>query len=135
MANIHDDFADLAVELVTDNGRPITIQRKTIVPDTTSPEKVGTSSIKPYKTFGAFVQAETENINVALLQSIGASEGMRSAVVGDGTICLIPAQGLPITIEAKDTILDGTSTVWEIKNVELIKPGTLPILFICELRK
>jgi hypothetical protein len=133
MAGVHDDFVDLAYEMIEEDGRPIQVIRTVIPNDPSAPEKTGTPVVTVAGTVGAFFTNESAALNVALLQAIGAPEGARTTVLATGTQCFVPAKGLPFDINADCTIKDGDKT-WTISDVELIKPGPTAILFICDLR-
>ncbi len=130
MAVVHGNFQDIAVRLVKANGRPIQIQRTTVVDDPTQPWRTGTPTEHKTPTFGAFFDGESADLLIATLQAIGAPEGARTSVGTREETCLIPAKGLPFEILPEHEILDGDDT-WQIKEVKRIKPGPTAILFIC----
>lgn len=131
---VHANFQDLAVRLITANGRPITIVRSTVNQNTTQPWRVDAGGPEPLKTptVGAFFSGESVDLLIATLQAIGAPEGARTSVGARETICLIPAKGLNFEIRPKHTIEDGADT-WEIKDVQVIRPGPTAIMFSCTL--
>ena len=132
MAAVHQNFVDLALRLITANGRAITVRRRVITRDVTKPWKVATSVDTDSATVGVFVDTTGEDLLIATLQAIGAPEGARTSVGARVTQCLIPAAGLSFEIRAKDVIVDGDDT-WEIVDVEKLQPGPTTIMFICTL--
>ena len=132
MSALTEDLADLAVELITEEGRVITIRSKVNVPDPAQPWKLLSTSNTDQVTVGAFFENMYSDLVIALGQVLGAPEGARSNLNMKETSCLIPARDLTSEIVAENTIIDGTST-WEIISVEKIGPGTVPVLYICTL--
>lgn len=130
MAVVHKNFQDLAVKLITANGRPIKVVRTTLNASTTQPWKIGDPSLARTSTVGAFFKGESTDLLVATLQAIGAPEGARTSMGTRESTLLIPARDIPFEILPKHTIEDGATT-WEIKEVEIVQPGPTRILYIC----
>ncbi len=129
---IHENFQDLAVRLITKNGRPVTVRRSEITRDVAEPWKIGSETDLDTSSVGVFFENELSDLEIALVQAIGSPEGARSSVERKSTECWIPAKGLAFAIQPKDTLVDSAST-WEITDVRLIGPGPTPIVYICTL--
>ena len=132
MSALTEELADLAVELITEEGRPITIRQKNKTPDPAQPWKLTATTVTDQPAVGAFFENMFSDLEIALAQVLGAPEGARSNMSQKGTRCLIPARDLAFEVVAANTIVDGTFT-WEIIDVEKIAPGTVPVLYICTL--
>ncbi|GAF70344.1 unnamed protein product [marine sediment metagenome] len=129
---IHDNFANLAVKLITKNGRAITVRSKVKTPDPTEPWKLTSITTTDQTTIGAFFDNTLTDLEIALGQVLGAPEGARSNLSQKGTRVYIPARDLTAAISAEDVIIDSTRT-WEIVAAELFQPGPTPIMYICTL--
>lgn len=127
-----DRLADTAFRLITKHGRAISIRTKTKTADPARPWKITGTSTSDQPTVGAFFENAMSDLEIALAQVLGAPEGARSNLSMQGTRCLIPARDLASAITSDDTIVDGTRT-WEIVDVEVLQPGSTPIMYICVL--
>lgn len=132
MSALTEELADVAVELITEEGRPITIQSKVKTLDPAQPWKLTGTTTTDQPAIGAFFDSTLSDLEMALAQVLGAPEGARTNLSIKGTRCYIPARDLATPIALNDVILDGTKT-WEIIDFELIEPGTVPVLYICVL--
>ena len=129
---IHDNFADLAVRLITKNGRAITVRKKNKTADPAEPWKLTGTTTTDQTVVGVFFENAFSDLEMALAQVLGAPEGARTNLSIKGTRCYIPARGLSFPISTEHVIIDSTRT-WEIVDLDLIQPGPTPIMYICVL--
>ncbi|MEE8518140.1 MAG: hypothetical protein V3S98_03330 [Dehalococcoidia bacterium] len=110
-------LAATALRLITANGRAISIRKVTTAapPDAAKPWEPGSESVADTATIGVFLDTERSFISGGLIPT-------------DQSILLIAADGLAVTPINKDRIVDG-SDVWEITNVETLKPGAIVLLY------
>ena len=132
MSALTEELADVAVELITEEGRPITVRQQGRTIDPTEPWKILASTNTDQATVGAFFDNVFSDLEIALTQAIGSPEGARTAVERKGTSCWIPARDLTTPPTAGSVILDGARR-WEISAVETLGPGTTPVVYICAL--
>ena len=132
MSALTEELADVAVELITEEGRPITIQENSNTVDPAQPWKISSVTTTGQSTVGAFFDDVLTDLEIALTQAVGSPEGARSGVERKGTTCWIPARGLAPPPTAGSVILDGTRR-WEISAVKTLGPGTVPVVYICTL--
>ncbi len=132
MSALTDELADVAVELISEEGRPITVRQQSQTIDPAEPWKILASTNTDRATVGAFFDNELSDLAIALAQAIGSPEGARSSVDQNATTCWIPARDLASPVTKENVILDGTRT-WEISAVKTLGPGTVPVVYICTL--
>jgi hypothetical protein len=125
-------MADVAVELITEEGRVITIRENCKSVDPDQPWKISASTPVDVVSIGAFFDNSLSELAIALVQAVGSPEGARSSVDQNATTCWIPARDLASPVTKANVILDGTKT-WEISDVKTIGPGTVPVVYICTL--
>lgn len=134
MSALTEELADVAVELISEEGRPITIQENSTTVDPAEPWKVSSVTTTGQSTVGAFFDNELSDLAIALVQAIGSPEGARTSVDQNGTTCWIPARDLASPVTKENVILDGTRR-WEISAVKTLGPGTVPVVYICTLER
>lgn len=126
-------FQDLAQELLTDAGRPVSVKTTTRTPNPLTPWKVGDATVSEtlQATTGAFFDSDDvtkfEDLVTALTQ--GAGDTQRTNVQAVGTQVWLPANEVPTKPTVADTLVDG-ATEWEITGVWEIGPGPLPVVYI-----
>ena len=132
MSELTEELADVAVELITEEGRVITIREHCRTDDPDQPWKVAAITDIDVVSVGAFFDNNLSELTVALVQAIGSPEGARTDVDQNATTCWIPARDLVNPVTKANVILDGTRT-WEISAVQTIGPGTDPVVYVCTL--
>jgi hypothetical protein len=104
------------------------VRRETYTESATEPWKKssGTTTTRDYKTKAAFLDNDSRD----LLLSIPGQPDQQTTVEREiDRFVYIPADDLPIDVTVADTIVDGDK-VWEITQVQLIKPGPTPVVWV-----
>lgn len=122
MAVDYDALQDAAEELIDDNGRDITIQKRSdTVPDSSKPwEPAADGSGTNINTIGVFEDYSISEFGGTNIQ------------IGDKKI-LIKGKGLSQDITTEDQIIDGSET-WNIINVKKVQPGDTVIMYEIQAR-
>lgn len=130
-----DTFVALATRLVSKNGRQITINTRgeAAFKDPAQPWLGRTSTSSGSTVDGVFL---TNRELRDLVRNLEISDTFGN-IARDSSGVLIAAAALGGTrISSQDTITDAhRSADWSIRNVEVIEPGTIPILWILEVGK
>lgn len=134
MASRYDSAIALAKRLIDKNGRTVKVQRQT-----------GTTPVDVAKPWLGVVPATSETTVKAVFTTMrelepfvrlasGRETPTRTPTEAGASVALVPASGLPFTIEIEHRIVDGSVT-HEITSVEILKPGDAPILYILTLAR
>ena len=130
-----DSFVSLATRLVSKNGRALTINGRSEADfkDPAQPWLGREVASVSTPTDGVFVTSKELR---DLVRNLEISDTFGN-IARDSSGILIAAEGLGgIRISSRDTVTDDhLSAVWSIRNVEVIEPGAVPILWILEVGK
>ena len=130
-----DKFVALATRLIGKNGRAISVNSRGAAAfiDDSQPWLGRTSSATEITTDGVFLTGKELR---DLVRNLEISDTFGS-IARDSSGLMIAAEGLGATrINVDDTIGDAhRSATWAIRNVEVVEPGAVPILWILEIGK
>ena len=117
-----ENFRQLAIRLITKNGRKVTFQFASSAPvNSAEPWKANTADTVKNNVPCVFLAYENTEANNTLIQ------------VGDKR-CLVAKLSLPNSEpRTKDTIVDGKST-WNIVSVKTLQPGGLDRVVMYDLQ-
>ncbi len=133
MATDYAKFQALALRLIGNAGRPVSVKTTTYTPNPATPWKIGDAATTEtlQATTGAFFDEDDviafADLVVKLTQGAGATD--RTNVQAASTQCWIPAVDLIGPPTVADTLVDGADE-WEITDVGVIGPGPLPVVYI-----
>jgi hypothetical protein len=92
-------------------------------------KNAGSTSRQDYPVKAAFLDNDSRD----LLLSIPGQPDQKTTVERSlDRAVYIPAESLPIDVTIADTIVDG-DRVWEITQVQLIKPGPTPVVWVLKV--
>lgn len=130
-----DNFIALATRLIGKKGRTITVNSRGSAEfiDSDQPWLGRSSTSTQISTDGVFLTGKELR---DLVRNLEISDTF-SPIARDSSGLLIAAEGLGATrISTQDTITDDhRSAGWAIRNVEVIEPGPVPVLWILEVGK
>lgn len=128
---IHENFQDLAVRLINANGRYVKILRDlgTELVDVDKPWLGNTPIVRKVTIKAAFLDKDSRDL---LLIIPGAVDQRTLVEASLYRRVFIAAKGLGFEITTADTIEDGDTT-WEIQQVNLVKPGPTPVVYVLKV--
>lgn len=113
----HTEFVELALELISEEGRPITLKQMGTAPvDPDKPWKGNTAATSLSDTFGCFVPAAGSDLGEEWIDKELLKRCER--------VCLVP--GTEVAAQA-DTIYDD-GIEWKVEWVHALKPATQTIV-------
>lgn len=127
MAGPHDEFADLAEELIAENGRPMTVRKLSRTPaDPAKPWR------GPAATAPAGYEFEVEAIGVVVDWT--EEEYEQDQTRRDSKRLLIAAKPhVTADLKSADSLLD-EGLVYSLSKANLLKPGTTAIMYEFQVR-
>lgn len=136
MADQHQAFVDLALQLITQEGRAAVLQKVDQNAASATPWEPGSGgeTISSISIVMATFGSTEGGLEAVLTQVAGAGDRENTALKVNQTIALIPAAGLSEEVSIDDRILDGDIT-WEVKSVIKEQPGSTPIMYTAMLEK
>lgn len=128
---IHENFQNLAVRLISKHGRSVKIVRDlgTEPADADKPWLGNTPITRETSVKAAFLDKDSRDL---LLLVPGATDQQTLIEASLYRRVFIAAKGLGFEITVADKIEDG-DTVWEIQQVNLIKPGPTPVVYVLKV--
>lgn len=128
---VHDNFVALAIRLVNKHGRQVFVRRETYTASASEPwnKDAGATKTTDYPVKAAFLDDDSRD----LLLSIPGQPDQKTTIEKSlDRAVYIPAGSLPIAVTIADTLVDG-DRVWEITQVQLIKPGPTPVVWVLKV--
>ncbi len=124
---IHDNFVALADRLVKKHGRTVSIRRQVgeTLKEAGKPWLGTVVDTQDTRTVAVFLDNDSRDM---LLMLPGEADQRTTLEREIDRVVFIPAQGLSFDIEIEHQIVDGDK-VWEITQVNLIRPGPTKILW------
>lgn len=124
-ATDYTEFQDLAVDLLGDSGRQVTIQRFS--------DPVAADPTKPWRAAPAAAPTSTQRVYAVFTEyNVRLVDGERIKV-GD-IKALVPSRDLKFTPNTRDRVVDGSKT-YSVVDTKETKPGPLSIIFELQLRE
>lgn len=133
MAGPHDEFADLAVEMIAENGRAMTVRKLSRTPADPNKPWRGPAAIAP-----AGYEFEVEAVAVVIDWT--EEEIEQDQTRRDSQRLLIAAKPFaeatptPIDLKSADSLLD-EGRVYSLSKGNCLKPGTTAILYDFQVRQ
>lgn len=133
MAGPHDEFADLAVELIAENGRPMTVRKLSRTPADASKPWRGPSADP-----GLGYEFEVEAIGVVVdwteeeYEEDQTRRGSKHLLIAAKPWA--EAVPTPIDLMTADSLLDDGG-VYSLSKGNLLKPGTTAIMYDFQVRQ
>lgn len=118
--SFYSDLVDIASNLLTEFGKPVTVRQEKSDTDKTNPWEGKTDDVQTYSTVAVFDKFFSKYFDKALVEK------------GD-LFAYVPSKGEGFEIKLKDFIVEG-STKYSIVNLEKIEPGPTNIMYILQLR-
>ena len=125
-------LAETAVKLISKNGRPVTIRRKTITAgDPTKPwgSAGDSTTVTDFPTTGVFFDDSASDLETRV-STVGRLA--LTAVETNTSTVYIAAEGLAIAPTIADELIDGGRTL-EIKQVGTLQPGNEVFIYLLKV--
>lgn len=125
MALDYTEFQDLAVDLLGDAGRQISIRRASpdTTADTSKPWRAEPGAPTFYKVFAVFTSYSTQEVDRS-----------NNRIQASDLKVLVPARDLKIEPTTRDRVVDG-SKEYQVMAVKPLKPGPLVVTYELQVRE